>query len=243
MASESKSQEHLSQGLDRATYNVYHNPDRHLVAPLQPFDQSEPSVHSIHDVNLTNGKTKLRRVSKKLSEIKTTANVVLHPTHHKKENSSDPSTVPILAPPNPDEVENDRLFHDAPEQKRPSFKEVVKHPISTVQSALHGASGAKFAETMDNQVIAHGAEVRLVRAYDAVLNAKSEGNKDKAEDNLDELKKARQDAFVRWTLDRHVLMVRRVPPHTTSWPKLGEFKSKSADGRKGTQWADYGHHL
>ncbi|KAL8651975.1 MAG: hypothetical protein Q9226_004459 [Calogaya cf. arnoldii] len=250
MTSDCKSRpstEHLSQGLDRATYNVYHNPDRHLVAPLQPKDpdsQSKSSAHNLRDLNLDNGKTKLRRISKKLGEnVKTTADIVLHPTHHRKEKSADPTTVPILAPPPAEDVEHDRLFHDAPEQKGPSFKEVVKHPISTVQSALHGASGAKFAETMDNQVIAHGAEVRLVRAYDEVLDAKSAEDKTKAADNLEELKKIRQDSFVRWTLDRHVLMVRRIPPHTTPRPKLGDFTAKSEDGRKRTQWADYGHHL
>ncbi|KAL8668318.1 MAG: hypothetical protein Q9168_007047, partial [Polycauliona sp. 1 TL-2023] len=237
---ESKTQEQLSQGLDRATYNVYHNPDRHLVAPLQPGDpsnQPKTSGHSLHDLNLDNGKAKLRRISKKLGEnVKTTADVVIHPTHYRKEKSTDPTTVPVLAPPPLEEVGNDRLFHDAPEQKGPSFKEVVKHPISTVQSALHGASGAKFAETMDNQVIAHGAEVRLVRAYDEVLDAKSKDEKTRTADNLEELKKARQDTFVRWTLDRHVLMVRRVPPFTTSWPKMGDFKVQSQDGRKRTQW-------
>ncbi|KAL8798625.1 MAG: hypothetical protein Q9182_006519 [Xanthomendoza sp. 2 TL-2023] len=221
-ATESKSSpstEHLSQGLDRATYNVYHNPERHLVAPLQPKpvdENSSAGLHSLKDVVSFDGtaKHRLRHISKKLSEnVKTTADIVLHPTHHKNEKSTDPTTVPTLAPPPVDDVENDRLFHDAPEQKSPDFKEVVKHPISTVQSALHGASGAKFAETMDNQVIAHGAEVRLVRAYDEAVDATSEEDKTNTANNLEELKKTRQDSFVRWSIDRHVLMVRRVPPH------------------------------
>ncbi len=247
MASEGKgrpSTEHLSQGLDRATYKIYHNSHRHLVAPLQPADPDERTSTgspSLEDIKLGNDKSVLRQISKKLSEtIKAKADVVLHPTQHKKESST---TVPVLAPPPPKDVENDRLFHSAPEQKGPSFKEVVKNPVSTVQSALHGASGAKFAETMDNQVIAHGAEVRLVRAYDEVVNAKSGEDKIKAADNLEELKKARQDSFVRWTLDRHVLMVRRVPPHSTSWPKLGDFRTRTQDGRNRMQWADYGHHV
>ncbi|KAL8819489.1 MAG: hypothetical protein Q9223_002077 [Gallowayella weberi] len=252
MASESQScpsTEHLSQGLDRATYNVYHNPDRHLVAPLQPKvvdEDSSAGLHSLKDVVSFDGsaKNKLRHISKKLSEnVNTTADIVLHPTNHKKEKSTDPTTVPTLAPPPVDQAENDRLFHDAPEQKRPDFKEVVKHPISTVQSALHGASGAKFAETMDNQVIAHGAEVRLVRAYDEAANATSEVDKTNTANNLEELKKTRQDSYVRWSLDRHVLMVRRVPPHMTTWPKFEDFKTRTKDGRACTQWAEFGHHL
>lgn len=252
MASEAggrPSTEHLSQGLDRATYNVYHNPERHLIAPLQPEPANQDSSAGSHSLKEsvsfdTNPKHKLRRISKKVSDtVKTTADIVLHPTNHKKEKSIDPTTVPTLAPPPEKDVENDRLFHDAPEQKRPDFKEVVKHPVSTVQSALHGASGAKFAETMDNQVIAHGAEVRLVRAYDEVVNADSEEDKAKAADNLEELKKTRQDSYVRWTLDRHVLMVRRVPPRTIAWPRLKGFKARGKNDRACMQWADYGHHV
>ncbi|KAL8682480.1 MAG: hypothetical protein Q9186_001427 [Xanthomendoza sp. 1 TL-2023] len=243
------STEHLSQGLDRATYNVYANPERHLIAPLQPDalnEESSTGLHRLKDVVGFDGsaKDKLRHISKKVSEnVKTTADIVLHPTNHKKEKSTDPTTVPTLAPPPIEDAENDRLFHDAPEQKGPDFKEVVKHPVSTVQSTLHGASGAKFAETMDNQVIAHGAEVRLVRAYDEVVNATSEEDKTNAADHLEELKKTRQDSYVRWTLDRHVLMVRRVPPRTTAWPKFQDFKPQTKDSRAHTQWADYGHHL
>ena len=241
------STEQLSQGLDRASYNIYHNPHRHLVAPLQPTtpaEQGETSAHSLEDGNPGTGRNRLRRISKKLSEnVKTTADVVFHPTHHTKAKSIDPTTVPVLAPPPPEDDEDERLFHDAPEQKGPTFKEVVKHPVSTVQSALHGASGAKFAETMDNQVVAHGAGVRLVRAYDELANAKSNQDKTKAADNLEQLKKTRQDAFVRWTLDRHVLMVRRVPPHSTSWPNLSNFRAQGENGRKSIQWVDYGHHV
>ncbi len=64
---------------------------------------------------------------------------------------------------------------------------------------------------MDNQVVAHGANVRLVRAYDELVNAESEKDKINATNHLEELEKARQDSFVRWTMDRHVLKVSRVP--------------------------------
>ncbi|KAL8856549.1 MAG: hypothetical protein Q9178_006864 [Gyalolechia marmorata] len=229
MASEGKSRpstEHLSQGLDRATYKTYHNPHRHLVAPLQPADPDERTSigsPSLEDIKLGNDKSVFSQVFKKLSEVvKAKAD----------ENSSVSTTVPLLAQSPPKDVENDRLFRSAPEQKGPKFKEVVKNPVSTVQSALHGASGAKFAETIVSQVIAHGAE-----------NAKSEEAKIEAANNLEQLKKARQDSFVIWALDRHVLMVRRVPPHTTSWPKLGDFGTTTQDVRKRMQWAGHGHHV
>ncbi|KAL8692932.1 MAG: hypothetical protein Q9218_002134 [Villophora microphyllina] len=250
MASVEKSRattEHLSQGLDRATHAVYDNADRHLVSPLRGHHAGDPpsssSSYSGEGGGEEEGRSKLRLVSKKLKGIKTKTNGIFHPADRKKKKSGNHTTAPLLAPPPIAEAQNDRLFHDAPEQKGPDFKEVLKNPISTVQSAFHGASGAKFADTMDNQVIAHGAEVRLVRAYDEVMDAASEEEKSKATDNLEDLKKARQDSFVRWTMDRHILAVRRVPPRMTSWPRAGDFQVKGENGKGHMQWLDYGHHL
>ena len=107
----------------------------------------------------------------------------------------------------------------------------------------HGASGAKFAEALDNQVIAHGAEVRIVRAYDNVKSAESEDAKTSALEDLESLKKERQDAFVRWTFDRHVLKVRQVPPRTTTRPKQEDYKSQQEGGKAQMHWLDYGHNV
>ncbi|KAL8636427.1 MAG: hypothetical protein Q9228_006177, partial [Teloschistes exilis] len=230
MAKEHVTAEQLSAGLDRATHGVYHNSDRHLISPLQGDDSSSTD----------SGEGRFHHFSTRLKHVKRKANLLFHPN-----NASDDYTAsaPVLAPPPVIQDEDDRLFHDAPEQKGPDFKEVLKNPIATVQSALHGASGAKFAETMDNQVIAHGAEVRLARAYDELKDAASDEQKVKAADNLEDLKKARQDSYVRWTMDRHVLTVRRVPPRTVPWPKSKDFKAKAEDGKTYRQWTDYGHHL
>jgi hypothetical protein len=243
------STEQLSKGLDRAAYNVFVNPERHLISPLQlekPEELTPSSSGSkLADEDLKpDVKGKLHRISKKFSNnVKSKADVVLHPTQHKKEKSTDPTTVPTLAPPPTDKADNDRLFHDAPHQTGPRFQDVVKHPVSTAQNAFNSAGGAKFAATMDNQVVAHGADVRLVRAYDELFNAESEKDKTNAADNLEELKKARQDSFVRWTMDRHVLMVSRVPLCSIQWPQLKDFEAESDDGKPRKQWSDYGHHV
>lgn len=233
MAGDYITSEQRYEGLDRATHGVYHNSDRHLVSPLQKDDSSSTD----------SGEGRFRHLSTRLKHVKKKTNLLFHPSLQKKTADEYTDIAPLLAPPPVTQDQDDRLFHDAPEQKGPDFKEVLKNPISTVQSALHGASGAKFAETMDNQVIAHGAEVRLARAYDELKDAASDEQKVKAADNLEDLKKARQDSFVRWTLDRHVLTVRRVPPRTVPWPKPQDFKAKAEDGKTYTQWTDYGHHV
>ena len=239
------SSEQLSKGLDRATFNVYSHADHHLVAPLHKKDDNSQSSVSVSededahpDLNVTS-LNNIRRISRK---IKRKTERILHP-RHKKQGSTDSTTVPTLAPPPSQAADDDRMYHAVPEQKGPDFKEVVKNPISTVQSALHGASGAKFAEALDNQVIAHGAEVRIVRAYDNVKSAESEDAKTSALEDLETLKKERQDAFVRWTFDRHVLKVRQVPPRTTTRPKQEDYKSQQEGGKAQMHWLDYGHNV
>lgn len=103
----------------------------------------------------------------------------------------------FLAPPPTDKADNDRLFHDAPHQTGASFPGVVKHPISIAENAFNSAGGAKIAATTYNQVVAHGADSRLVLAYDELVNAESEKDRTNAANNLEKLKKLRQDSFVR----------------------------------------------
>ena len=239
------STEHLSAGLDRATFNVYSNPDRHLVTPLHKKEEDSDASVSVSgdddarpDLNVTS-LNNLRRISRKLRRK---TGKILHP-RHKKQKSAGSETAPTLAPPPSQAADDDRMFHAVPEQKGPDFKQVVKNPISTVQSVLHGASGAKFAEALDNQVIAHGAEVRIVRAYDSVQSAETDDARTSALEDLEGLKKERQDAYVRWTFDRHVLKVRQVPPRTTTRPKREVYEIQREDGKSEMQWLDYGHNV
>lgn len=241
--------EQLSKGPDRAPHNVFDNPERHLISPLQPGKPEELATSSSGSKPTTQEHKpdvhgKLHRISKKFSNnVKSKADIVLHPTHHKKERSTDSTTVPTLAPPPTDKADDDRLFHKAPSQTGASLQDIVKHPISTAENTFNSAGGAKFAATMDNQVVAHGADVRLVRAYDELVNAESEKDRIDAADNLEELKKARQDSFVRWTMDRHVLMVSRVTACSVQWPRLEDFEAEGDDGKPRKQWSDYGHHV
>lgn len=233
--------EHHSQGLDRAAFNVYAQADRHLIAPLhgkKVDEEASQRTTRSKDLNLTS-LNNIRRISDK---VKTKTEKIFHP-RHRKSKSADTTVVPILAPAPSKADDDDRMYNPAPEQKGPDFKEVVKHPINSVQSALHGASGAKFANALDNQVIAHGAEVKIVRAYDNVMSAETDDTKTPALEDLESLKKQRQDAFVRWTLDRHVLKIRQVPSRTTTQPRMEDYMSKTEEGKAEMQWMNYGHNV
>jgi len=239
--------DHASIGLDRAAFDIYDQPERHLIDPLQQqrsgsgsdSSSSDPDGPAANPRELGLGLAKIRRVSEKVrSRTKAKTDKILYPSSRSAASHKSNSAPPLApAPSNPDD---DRLFRPVPEHKGPQIKDVLHNPVNTVQSLLHGASGAKVAETMDNQVISHGADVNLVRIYDKVAAAQNEQDKTVALDDLEDLKKARQDTYVRWTMDRHVLKVRRIPPHNVPRPKKKDYTTTKEGRSAGTNWAVYG---
>ena len=139
-------------------------------------------------------------------------------------------------------MDDDRLYHDLPEHKGLQAKDLMHNPVSTVQSALHGVSGAKVAQVMDNQMIAHGTNVGLVRAWDKLGSAHNE-EKNNATIEIENLKKERQDSYVRWAMDRHVLKIRQDPPRILERPQRVSYKKLDKEGRLEMQRADYGRQV
>ena len=232
-----------SQGLDRAALNVYDNAERHIVAKLEASGQAG-SIDNHESISSdTEAPHSLSKTSRKIrTKIKEKAKGLAHPTH-KDHTPSGPPTAPCLAPLPSKSTDDDRLYNALPEHKGPQAKDFIRSPISTVQSALHGASGAKFAEVADNQVIAHGANVGLVRAWDNLSGAQSEKEKEIAIDEVEALKKERQDSYVRWTVDRHVLKVRQAPPRVLEWPRKEDYRVKDNEGKMVLQWGAYGRQV
>ena len=236
----------VSEGLDRAAFNVYEHTDRHVVAPLkanEPEEQTQTendhgtahsSARSLHSI--VHSSTKLRLKAK----VKTQE--LFRPSH---ETPSPPSssTAPSLAPYPLKSSDDGRLYNPLPQRKGLQVKDFVHNPVSTVQSALQGASGAKFAQVMDNQVVTHGKDVGMVRAWDKLGSAQNEEEKSDARDELEILKKERQDSYVRWTMDRHILKVRQSPPRTVEWPRIDDYRKADNSGRMRLQGSGYGQQV
>lgn len=249
--SNSTSVEHASGGLDRASFNAYDAADRHIIAPLQEHAPSHSSSHSDDsDINDDHGDVStsprsfanVRRVSAKVrSKVKTKTHKILHTSHEQQ--APQLPTAPALAPAPNHDADDDRLFHPPPEHKGPQVKDLLHNPVDTVSSMLHGASGAKMAAVMDNQVIAHGADVNLVRVYDKIVDADNKEEEQSALGELEGLKKARQDQFVRWTMDRHVLKVRRLPPLNLQPPQKKDFKMGDQNEEGQVNWVTYSQHV
>lgn len=242
--------EHAASGLARAPFNVYDKNDRQLIAPLQEHAYNSSSTSSDGD-DYDNGNDEantspksfanVRRVSAKVrSKVKTRTHKILHTSH--EQHAARIPTAPALAPPPTHDGDDDRLFHPTPEHKGPEVKDLLHNPVDTISSLLHGASGAKMAAVMDNQVIAHGADVNLVHVYDKVADAENKEEEQSALGELEDLKKTRQDQFVRWTMDRHVLKVRRIPPLSLQRPQPKDFKMGDQEGGQ-VDWALYSQHV
>ena len=245
------SAEHTSGGLDRASLNVYDKADRHIIAPLQKHAPTSSSSDTDgDDVDEAEGEAStspikfatVRRVSAKVrSTVKSKTHKILHASH--EQHAPQIPAAPSLAPPVSHDGDDDRLVHPLPENKGPQVKDLLHSPVDTVSSMLHGASGAKMADIVDNQVIAHGANVNLIRAYDKVGDADNKEQQQAALGDLEDLKKQRQDQYVRWTMDRHVLKVRRVPPLNMQRPQKNDFRIGHEKGEGQVNWAMYGQHV
>ena len=233
-------------GLDRGAFNIYEQAERRTVAKLQAsgfgeqvessddHDNASSHTHVAHDLGTLPNKIRAKARTKTKELIQLT---------RKNHTSPSPPAAPCLAPRPSDSMDDDRLYNPLPEPEGPSAKDLIHHPISTVQSRLHGASGAKFAQVVDNQVIAHGANVGLVRAWDKLGSAQNEEERNHAMDEVEDLKKERQDSYVRWTMDRHVLKVRQKPPRILERPRRKDYVKADKEGRIKLQWADYGRHV
>ena len=247
----SASLQHASTGLDRASFKVYDKAAGNIIDTPEIHRHSSSS--SDNDGQFTDAEevqadthptsfAKVRRASAKVrSKLKTQTHKLLH-TSDQQQTPHAP-TAPALAPAPAHNGDDDRLFHSVPEHRGPQIKDVLDHPVETVSSLLHGASGAKAAEILDNQTITHGADVKLVRAYDKAVDASDMKEQRSALAELDDLKKARQDQYVRWTMDRHVLKVRRIPPFNIKRPQKTDFIMKDQTNEGQVDWAVYSQHV
>ena len=235
-----------STHLDRAPLDAYsttelHHQDGHLNQNLK--DPDNESTSSPVDADF--------KVLAKVRNITTKVKAKLHPRKHDETFIHDDQRVieearvaPTLAPPAPPARNEDRLFNTLPEKPSgPSLKQVVAYPVNTVKSAVGRQGGDAYAENLAKTDITHGANVNIVRAYDIVANTTTDADRAAAMQDLERLKKSRQDSFVRWTMDRHVQMVRRVETAKLPRRPRAEFVEKIDDGRYRTQWKEYGDYV
>ena len=152
---------------------------------------------------------------------------------------------PTLAPNPPTTSEKEDRFSEppAPKSTMPPAKDFFLKPLSTAQNlaATHGGSDA--AESLTKAAETHEANVKIVRAYEKIAHTANEDDEALARKDLELLKKARQDNFVRWTLDRHVHEVGRLEARADSEAATNESLAADEHDRTVNGWIGQGKHV
>lgn len=146
--------------------------------------------------------------------------------------STEDGNVPMLAPAPLHATGEERLEHDLePRRKFPPAKEFIEHPIAALKTVARDQGGDDFATNVMESEVSHGASVRLLRQEQKVLEA-NENNHEVEMNTLLQFKSARQDAFVRWTIDRHLRRVGVLP-------ELPPQRRRPEDQGSWSQWTLY----
>ena len=235
---------HVSRGLDRDPLNVYTSlGDGSQQDQFRRVTAVISSKTLIPDErNHSTPATGLRSFSKSLrSKLRRKSNA--HPSVSNDQRRFDqPIRAPTLAPEAP--VKDDRFSKAAPEKPSlPPVKDFVTEPIKTIKLITQAQGGGGLAQNLAKNDTPHSADVQVIRAYEIYHDASAQGDKELAMHDLELLKKARQDSYVRWTLDRHVKSVGRIQAHQVLWKHRKEFLCLNDDGKQSMQWRKYGHHV
>ncbi|KAF1831184.1 hypothetical protein BDW02DRAFT_64433 [Decorospora gaudefroyi] len=181
-----------------------------------------------------------------LRQKKHDAGVKLRKTFHiaKRSDAEKPdSKSPILAKASDVETSNSRLDNKSTACEKHSIQDLIHSPIDAVRSKVSNQGNQRVAANIAAKEIPHGQEVDLVNASTAVENARTEGEKEVATQNLSELLKLRQSTYVRWSLDRHVMKLRVLSQDTVVRKPRSEFERKDALEGTVIDWRAYASHL
>lgn len=124
------------------------------------------------------------------------------------------------------------------------FAQLLQHPVNTVKAKTERKTNKEVAANLLSPEITHAQDVELVRAEETLGNATTEEEERKACEDLETLKKARQDLFVRWTMDRHVLKIRRLESEESREARNQNNSHGNILTETGASgWIDYGHEV
>ncbi|KAF2116023.1 hypothetical protein BDV96DRAFT_573204 [Lophiotrema nucula] len=116
---------------------------------------------------------------------------------------------------------------------------MAHNPVDTVKSAISGQGSHQVAANIAAKEISHGEDVELLRSEDRVKNAGTEAETRIAVHEFDGLMQERQSMFVRWTMDRHVTKLRRLPLESFEPKTAAQFRTMNSRGEDVMDWSAY----
>ena len=203
-------------------------------------DDNHRILHTA-DANSQADHTSIGHVSKR-ARLKEKAKEILH-VDKDRITVSEPADGVTLAPsPNPTEMPY-RLDDHPPEESIHGLRDFVHQPVQTIKVKAERKTNKAVAENISTAEISHAHDVELILAQDHVASAQTEEERSSADQDLEMLKRARQDMFVRWTMDRHVLKIRQLERKPVQHRERVEFVAKGESGQHKMDWKAYGSHV
>ena len=136
-----------------------------------------------------------------------------------------------------------RLDNHPPDKGLDGLKDFAHQPIQTIKAKAKRRTNREVARNLATAEISHADNVELVLAQDHMASADTKEEQSSAHQDLEVLKKARQDMFIRWTIDRHVLKIRRLERIPIQPRERAEFTTKDQSGHDKTNWKTYVGHV
>ena len=182
-----------------------------------------------------------RDVSTK-NRLKMKAREILH-INSSRSAVTEPADGVTLAPsPNPAALPS-RLYSQPPKEGLVGLKDFTHQPVQTLKAKVERRTNREVAVNFATVEISHAHDVELVLAQDHMASANTDEERLSAHQDLDVLKKARQDMFVRWTMDRHVRKIRQLERKPVQHRARAEFVTKDESGQGRMDWKAYGGHV
>lgn len=132
---------------------------------------------------------------------------------------------------------------NAPEPDEPTIKDYLLNPIDTFKARISEKGNQQVAGQITAKEIPHGDEVDLIRASEAVEHARDDTHRLLAIDDLSRLVEKRQSTYARWTFDRHITKVRRLPRGEIKLRLKSDFEKLDPQAGMVTDWRSYVQHV
>lgn len=227
----------LQVGLDRATITrtaQIHLPETHAA-------QGAQEEHDLHSAE--SSPTSSHNVVDSMKAKKHRAGLRIRKTLHIGRSSDDFEYTTTSLVGAPAEGSGSRYMTDAPEPDEPTLKDFLHNPIDTVKARISEKSNQQVAGQITAKEVPHGDEVDMIRASEAVEDAQNDTQRLLAIKDLSKLMKERQATFARWTLDRHITKIRRLPQGETKLRPRSDFEKIDTHAGMVTDWRAYGQHV
>lgn len=220
----------MDSTLDRATVENDTEDDRDQDRILHSSDVSGQSapISPVH--------------KSKRHQIKIKAKQILHVNHPGTATSTPANGVTLSQSPDASTMPG-RLDHSPAKEGLHGLKDFVQQPVQTTKAKAERATNREIAKNVATAEISHTHDVELVMTQDRLNAANTEEERSSAYHDLERIKKARQDMFVRWTMDRHVWKIRQLESKPIPNRSKGDFTWRDNAGHVKTDWTAYSQHV